>query len=228
VTQELYINGKRIDDKIPISSTQRGLDGIEIRLHKVVSESTFAQISELLNDTIKVELFIEKFGYVEKFIIENAGYDYDVSFNATTEDTGYEVDILLREEMYSHVMWDKVDELPSEMSEPEPVSQQEYVDITRETAVYPDESAVEYLGLGLNDEAGEVAGAIKKYMRGDYDRDEMKERVKSESGDVLWYITRLLDELDMSLDEVRRYNAEKMLERKDNDSIRGDGEGTDR
>lgn len=100
----------------------------------------------------------------------------------------------------------------------------EYQDRTQETAVYPEQEAVEYLALGLNDESGEVAGAVKKYMRGDYGEEELCSRVESEAGDVLWYWVRLLDELNLTASEVMEKNAEKVFDRKNRDKIRGDGE----
>lgn len=95
---------------------------------------------------------------------------------------------------------------------------------TRETAVYPEENALEYLSLGLNDEAGEVAGAFKKYLRGDYDEEELQERVEGEAGDVLWYLVRLLDELDLDASDVMEKNADKLFDRKERGVIRGDGD----
>jgi NTP pyrophosphatase (non-canonical NTP hydrolase) len=99
-----------------------------------------------------------------------------------------------------------------------------YQEKTRETAVYPKQTAIEYLALGLNDEAGEVAGAFKKYLRGDYDEEELQERIEAEAGDVLWYWARLLDELDLEASEVMEKNAEKLFDRKDRGVIKGDGD----
>lgn len=95
---------------------------------------------------------------------------------------------------------------------------------TQETAVYPDEQALIYTSLGLNDEAGEVAGAVKKYIRGDYGEDELRERLKGEAGDVLWYWVRLLDEVDLDASEVMHANADKVFDRKDRGVIKGDGD----
>src|SRR6056297_246079 len=99
-----------------------------------------------------------------------------------------------------------------------------YQEKTRETAVYPKRDALEYLALGLNDEAGEVAGAYKKYLRGDYDEDELRERIEGEAGDVLWYWARLLDEMDLTASGVMDKNADKLFDRKDRGVIRGDGD----
>jgi len=100
----------------------------------------------------------------------------------------------------------------------------EYQERTEETAVYPAQEAVEYLALGLNDESGEVAGAVKKYMRGDYDEEELRERIEGEAGDVLWYWVRLLDEVDLDASEVMEANADKVFDRKERGVIRGDGD----
>lgn len=99
-----------------------------------------------------------------------------------------------------------------------------YQELTRETAVYPEKDATIYTSLGLNDESGEVAGAVKKHIRGDYDEEELQRRVESEAGDVLWYWVRLLDEMDLTASEVMEKNAEKVFDRKERDKIRGDGE----
>lgn len=105
------------------------------------------------------------------------------------------------------------------------MEQEDYKAITAETAVYPEDEAEAYLGLGIGGESGEVEDTIKKYMRGDYGEEELDERLEKELGDVLWYITRLLDERDLSLDEVRQNNAEKVMGRLEEGTIRGDGEG---
>lgn len=99
-----------------------------------------------------------------------------------------------------------------------------YQEKTRETAVYPTEDALEYLTLGLNDEAGEVAGAYKKYLRGDYSEEELQKRIEGEAGDVLWYWVRLLDEIDLTASDVMEKNADKLFDRKDRGVIRGDGD----
>lgn len=100
----------------------------------------------------------------------------------------------------------------------------EYQTKTEETAVYPSEEAVQYLTIGLNDEAGEVAGAYKKYLRGDYDEEELRSRIEGEAGDVLWYWARLLDELDLDASDVMEKNADKLFDRKKRGVIKGDGD----
>ena len=83
-----------------------------------------------------------------------------------------------------------------------------------------------YPTLGLANEAGEVAGKIKKIFRdkggviGDADRDALK----GELGDVLWYLAQICTELGLSLDEVAAANLEKLASRQERGTIQGDGD----
>jgi len=73
---------------------------------------------------------------------------------------------------------------------------EEYVEMTRKTATYPKDRAMEYLRLGLIGEVGEVAELLKREVRGDgLPPNELRARLVSELGDVLWYIVRSMDEL---------------------------------
>ena len=83
-----------------------------------------------------------------------------------------------------------------------------------------------YPTLGLANEAGEVAGKIKKIFRdkggviGDAERDALK----GELGDVLWYLAQICTELGLSLDEVAAANLEKLASRQERGTIQGDGD----
>jgi len=92
---------------------------------------------------------------------------------------------------------------------------------TQETAIYPEDKALEYLALGLNGEAGEVAEKVKKHIR---DGKELDEDFAKELGDVLWYLTRLVDELDANMSEVAESNLDKLFDRKERDKIQGSGD----
>lgn len=96
---------------------------------------------------------------------------------------------------------------------------------TRETVSYPKEFGVWYCALGLG-EAGEVQGKVKKAIR-DNDGEitnERKQAISKELGDVLWYVARLADELNISLDSIARDNLEKLQDRKARNVIKGDGD----
>ena len=83
-----------------------------------------------------------------------------------------------------------------------------------------------YPTLGLVNEAGEVAGKIKKIFRdkggliGEADR----QALKYELGDVLWYLTQICTELDLTLEEVAAANLEKLFSRQARGQIRGEGD----
>lgn len=103
----------------------------------------------------------------------------------------------------------------------------DYQHKSRATAKYPVIGhGVIYPTLGLANEAGEVAGKIKKIFRdknGEINA-ETREALKSELGDVLWYISQVCTELDISLDEVAEANISKLLDRQARGKIQGDGD----
>ncbi len=83
-----------------------------------------------------------------------------------------------------------------------------------------------YPTLGLVNEAGELAGKVKKIFRdkggqiGEADR----EALKGELGDVLWYLAQICTELDLSLAEVAGGNIEKLFSRLERGKISGEGD----
>jgi NTP pyrophosphatase (non-canonical NTP hydrolase) len=98
---------------------------------------------------------------------------------------------------------------------------------SRKTAGYPAIGhPVIYPTLGLANEAGEVAGKIKKVFR-DQDGEisaETRQALKAELGDVLWYLAQVATELDLSLDEIAEHNIAKLYDRLERGKIRGDGD----
>ncbi len=92
--------------------------------------------------------------------------------------------------------------------------------------VIPMNSAIVYPTLGLVNEAGEVAGKIKKIFRdkGGEIGEQEREALKHELGDVLWYLTQICTELGLSLEEVAQANLEKLFSRLERGQIRGDGD----
>ena len=86
--------------------------------------------------------------------------------------------------------------------------------------------AIVYPTLGLVNEAGEVAGKIKKIFRDKEGviSDADRAALKSELGDVLWYLTQICTELDLALEEVAEQNIEKLFDRLERGVIRGEGD----
>jgi len=86
--------------------------------------------------------------------------------------------------------------------------------------------AIVYPTLGLVNEAGEVAGNIKKryrYKEGVISGAD-RAALKSELRAVLWYLTQICKELDLSLEEVAEQNIEKLFDRLERGVIRGEGD----
>ncbi|MAS32704.1 MAG: nucleotide pyrophosphohydrolase [Anaerolineaceae bacterium] len=83
-----------------------------------------------------------------------------------------------------------------------------------------------YPTLGLVNEAGEVAGKIKKIFRdkGGEISDADREALKGELGDVLWYLTQICTNLDLTLEEVAEANLDKLFSRLERGKIQGDGD----
>lgn len=92
--------------------------------------------------------------------------------------------------------------------------------------VIPMDAPIVYPTLGLVNEAGEVAGKIKKVFRdkGGQISDEDRQALKYELGDVLWYLTQICTELDLTLAEVASANVEKLFSRQERGQIHGDGD----
>lgn len=104
---------------------------------------------------------------------------------------------------------------------------EEYQRLSRRTwnVVHTDHPIV-YPTLGLVNEAGELAGKVKKIFRdkagviSDADRDALK----YELGDVLWYLAQIATELDLSLDDIAQANIDKLASRLERNQIQGEGD----
>mgnify|MGYP001193150552 CR=1 FL=1 len=88
------------------------------------------------------------------------------------------------------------------------------------------DGAIVYPTLGLVNEAGEVAGKVKKIFRdqGGVITPASREALKYELGDVLWYLTQICTELDLTLEEVAAANIEKLFSRLERGAIKGEGD----
>ena len=86
--------------------------------------------------------------------------------------------------------------------------------------------AVVYPTLGLVNEAGEVAGKVKKIFR---DRqgvitDADRASLAAELGDVLWYLSEICTRLGLRLEDVATGNIAKLADRASRGVIGGDGD----
>jgi NTP pyrophosphatase (non-canonical NTP hydrolase) len=71
------------------------------------------------------------------------------------------------------------------------------------------------IALGLAEEAGEVAGLMKRVLR-NFPKDRIratKESFIEEMGDVLWYLSACCEVQGTSLEEIWEYNKQKLKER---------------
>jgi NTP pyrophosphatase (non-canonical NTP hydrolase) len=85
---------------------------------------------------------------------------------------------------------------------------------------------ITYPTLGLLNEAGELAGKVKKIFRdkGGQISPQDREALKYELGDVLWYLAQIATELELSLQEVAEANLEKLFSRLERGKIGGEGD----
>lgn len=106
----------------------------------------------------------------------------------------------------------------------------EYQKLAKGTSKYPDNPfgmfAVTY---GLAEEAGEVAGKMKKAIRdegfdGTNMTDERRGMLVKEIGDVMWYCALLADYLNLPLSEVAKINIDKLQDRKARGVLGGSGD----
>ncbi|MEI6031521.1 MAG: nucleoside triphosphate pyrophosphohydrolase family protein [Synechococcaceae cyanobacterium ELA739] len=102
-----------------------------------------------------------------------------------------------------------------------------YQERSRQTALYPQVGSNPiYPTLGLCGEAGEVADKVKKVLR---DRDGLfdaaiRDDLRLELGDVLWYVAQLASELDLDLEDIAEANLAKLASRAARNVIGGSGD----
>lgn len=100
------------------------------------------------------------------------------------------------------------------------------------TAIYPVPTVLGkdvgfvYPALGLAGEAGEVAEKCKKILRdkkGYYTRED-KVLMAKELGDVLWYVSAVASEFDLTLELIATLNLDKLASREQRGVLGGSGD----
>ncbi len=76
--------------------------------------------------------------------------------------------------------------------------------------------------FGLCGEVGEVHDKVKKSIRDKKETDSKE--IGKELGDVLYYITRIGEYFNLTLEDIAKMNIEKLLDRQKRGKIRGSGD----
>ena len=78
--------------------------------------------------------------------------------------------------------------------------------------------------FGIAEEAGEVLGKVKKAYRDLKPLDSIRIMVAKELGDLLYYITRVGEYFDLTLEEIAQINIDKLADRQKRGKISGSGD----
>lgn len=102
----------------------------------------------------------------------------------------------------------------------------EYQSLAKNTDIYPSDHALDCHVFGLTNEAGEVAGKVKKIYRdnaGNFTHSKKLEIAK-ELGDTLWYLSNIAYDLEITLEDIAVMNIQKLADRKERNMIGGSGD----
>jgi len=72
----------------------------------------------------------------------------------------------------------------------------------------PEKCSLLHGALGISGEAGEIVDAIKKHVM--YQKPLDIENVKEELGDILFYMLMVMEECNLSLEEITQHNIDKL------------------
>ena len=102
----------------------------------------------------------------------------------------------------------------------------EYQTQASKTTIYDDKYNIIYPSLGLVNEAGEVAGKVKKVLRdnGGIFGSVEREAIKKELGDVLWYMSAVCSDLNINMSDVAKANIDKLNSRLTRGVLGGSGD----
>jgi len=98
-----------------------------------------------------------------------------------------------------------------------------------------------HMMFGLVEEAGEAAGLLKRYHRGDEKYQNLnviegdkitatflnpllRSSLEKELGDVLWYVAMTAHRLRLTLEQVATTNIHKLTDRQQRNVIKGEGD----
>ena len=104
----------------------------------------------------------------------------------------------------------------------------EYQNEAEETAIFPDDLpefltvGQVYTVLGQAGESGEVEEKLKKAIR--EDDPKYIEEMRSEVGDVLWYLSQVCEEFGWSLEDIAEDNLDKLKDRQERGQLTGEGD----
>ena len=90
------------------------------------------------------------------------------------------------------------------------------------TAVFNRDGPMEYLIPALGAEVGELMDIFAKSSRDGTPM--LYDSLKKELGDVLWMVTAIADQLDMTLEDVARTNLKKLQSRQRRGVLGGSGD----
>jgi len=87
----------------------------------------------------------------------------------------------------------------------------EYKQFQKQTEIN-DNFSLQYMAIGLGGETGEILNEIKKIERDDNNTitDTRKNNLILELGDLLWYFQGIASRLDISIEDIMKYNIDKI------------------
>lgn len=109
----------------------------------------------------------------------------------------------------------------------EKITLEAYQIFTPTTFIVPEyevDATFAYLFSGLAAEAGEVVGNYAKYVRGDFELSELRDRTFKELGDIMYFVSQLSNEMGFQIEDILVENKFKLTERMKRNTIKGDGE----
>jgi NTP pyrophosphatase (non-canonical NTP hydrolase) len=100
-----------------------------------------------------------------------------------------------------------------------------YQDLSKITAVFPEETALAYLTTGLGAECGELQGKIAKQFRNDNpNKSPDLSGISQELGDILWFVSQLASHFNLSLGKIAQENITKLEDRQKRNVLKGSGD----